>query len=56
MFQGKIFKRIMDAVKAKMREAQAEYDQGVTDLNAKLENDISELEDRIVNEFLNKIL
>jgi len=46
----------MEVIKAKIKEAQKEYDDGVVVLEAKLEADKSALADKLVNTILGKIL
>ena len=51
-----IYRRVMEVIKAKIKEAQKEYDDGVVVLEAKLEADKSALADKLVNTILGKIL
>lgn len=57
MFNNKqISKRIWKAVKDKIETAQLKYDDGVAVLEEKLVQDKINLEEKIVSEFLNKII
>lgn len=56
MFGNKIYNRILQAIKEQIRAAQVEFDSEVKVLEQKLEEDITNLEEKIVNNFLKKIL
>lgn len=51
-----IYKRVMEVIKAKIKEAQKEYDDGIVVLEKKLEEDKVTLADKLVNAILGKIL
>lgn len=56
MFQGKIYNKLIKAIKDKIEDAQKRYDEGVKALEQKLEEDKEKLEETIVNNFLKNIL
>lgn len=56
MFQGVIEKRVMMAVKAKIKELQKKYEDGVVELEEKLEKDKTSLADSLVGEIINKVI
>lgn len=57
MFSGKtIEKRVMAVIRAKIKEVQKQYDDGIVALEKKLETDKTDLADKLVASITTKIL